>query len=127
MTFRHWRLLHRCASVVVCLMALIHAAFTAYVFTRWSPGAVWFLGTGLGLLLLGVMNIAHVGCEPCRMPTAPPVRWANWVAVLFGFGAVAAVPEPQALVIASALLLQAIAGQWTLLGSGRNGSAQGCE
>jgi hypothetical protein len=120
-------MLHRSASVVVCLMALIHAAFTAYAFGRWSPGAVWFLGTGLGLLLLGVMNIAHVGCEPCRMPTAPPVRWANWIAVLFGFGAVAAVPEPQALVIACALSLQAVAGQWTLLGNDGEGGSEICE
>lgn len=73
------------------------------------------------------MNIAHVGCEPCRMPTAQPVQWANWIAVLFGIGAVAAVPEPQALVIASALSLQALAGHWALLGSDRNGGLQRCE
>ena len=68
-------------------------------YSRWSPGAVWFLGTGLGLLLLGAINWTHVGMEPCERPTAPIIRWANVVFLLFGFGAVAAVDEPQAWVV----------------------------
>lgn len=105
---------------MLCFMGLVHCAFTTLAYERWTPGAAWFLGTGLGLLLLGVMNIAHVGLEPCRMPTAPPVRWANWVAVLFGIGAVIAVPQPQAYVVLTSLLLMAVSGQWTLLGPARS-------
>jgi 4-amino-4-deoxy-L-arabinose transferase-like glycosyltransferase len=54
------------------------------------------------------------------MPTAPPVRWANWVAALFGIGAAIAVPQPQAYVVLASLLLVAVSGQWTLLGPSRH-------
>jgi hypothetical protein len=38
------------------------------------------------------------------------------VFVLFGLGALVAVPEPQAVVIVAALVLQAVASRWTLRG-----------
>jgi len=98
-------------------MALVHMAVTALIFDMWSSDAVWFLGTGLGLLLLARMNLAHVGLEPSRMPTALAVRIANWVFVAFGLAAVSAVPEPQAVLITVLLALQAIASHRTLLGS----------
>ena len=122
--FRRARIVHRCGSGVLCMLAIVHAAVTAVAYKGWGPDAAWFLGTGLGLLLLGVMNIAHVGVEPCRLPTAPSVRWANWVAVGFGVGAVVAVPQPQAYVVLAALTLMAIAGQWTLLGPGARASQE---
>jgi hypothetical protein len=62
------------------------------------------------------MNWSHVGIEPCRLPTAPVVRWANFIFVVYGVGAVVAVPEPQAYLILAALALQAIAGSVTLRG-----------
>lgn len=82
--------------------------------SRLSPNAIWFLGTGLGLLLLGVLNWTHVGVEPCGMPAAPVIRWANVVVLVFSFGAVVAVNEPQAWVIVAGLMGQAIAGWFTL-------------
>jgi hypothetical protein len=48
------------------------------------------------------------------LPTAPAVRLSNWVYLLFGVGALAAVPEPQAVVIVVALITQAVASQRTL-------------
>jgi hypothetical protein len=44
------------------------------------------------------------------------VRWANWIFLLFGIGAVVAVPEPQAFVVVSALAVQAVVAHWTLPG-----------
>ena len=82
----------------------------------WVPEAVWFLGTGLGLLLLALMNLAHVGLGPCPQPTAVAVRYVNWFFVAFGVAAVVAVPEPQAYVVLAALLGQALAGTRTLTG-----------
>lgn len=74
-------------------LSLVHSVLTVTLYDAWSPDAVWFLGTGLGLLFLTAMNLAHVGLGPCTMPTAPAVRAANWVFVLFGFGALVAVPS----------------------------------
>ncbi|MGI8617725.1 MAG: hypothetical protein ACR2L6_01380 [Gemmatimonadaceae bacterium] len=114
--FRWSRPLHRGASVVVAVIALVHIATTAVFYDGWSPAAVWFSGTGLGLLLLAVINWAHVGVEPCILPTAPVVRAANWVFTVFGVAALMAVPEPQAGVLVLALLLQAVAARTTLRG-----------
>jgi membrane-bound ClpP family serine protease len=113
-SFRRWRLLHRAASALVTIMALIHLGVTPMVYERWSPGAVWFVGTGLGLLVLGLLNLVHVGLGPCSMPTAPFVRWVDWAYVAFGVAAAVAVPEPQAYVIVAALALQAVASHATL-------------
>lgn len=100
----------------MALLAALHSALTLVLYRRWDADAVWFLGTGLGLLLLGALNLSHLGLEPCRDPTAPVVRWANWVFLAFGIGALVAVPEIQALVIVAGLLGQAVASIRTLPG-----------
>ena len=115
--FVPWRIAHRSASFALAALAIVHVALTVTLYDSWSPDAVWFVGTGLGLLLLAGMNLAHVGLGPCTMPTAPAVRVANWLFVLFGFGAFLAVPEPQAGVIVAALVIQAISSHRTLPGS----------
>jgi hypothetical protein len=94
----------------------VHCAVTPIIYSTWSAGAVWFLGTGLGLLLLGALNLTHVGVEPCQEPTARLTRWANWLFLVFGLGALAAVPELQAMAIVLALAVQAVAAHRTLPG-----------
>ena len=114
--FLWWRRAHFLSTVLVCLLATVHSGLTWVVYEAWTPDAVWFLGTGLGLLLLGILNITHLGIEPCRRPTARLVRTANWVFAGFGLGAVMAVPEPQAYAVLLGLAGQAFAGLRTLPG-----------
>ena len=95
-------------------MGIIHSALTAVFYAGWTPSALWFLGAGLGLALLAVMNWAHIGVEPCPLPTAIAVKWANVVYGMFALAAAFAVPEPHALVLVTALVVQAIVGFWTL-------------
>ena len=114
-----WRRVHLGASWLLALLAVAHSALTAVFYDRWTANAVWFLGTGLGLLLLAVLNLTHIGVEPCRHLSARLVRIANPVFALFGVGAVIAVPEPQAFAVLLGLTAQAIAGQWTLPGPER--------
>jgi hypothetical protein len=116
-TFWLWRRAHRSASAVVLLLSVLHVGLTPSMYGAWSSDAVWFAGAGLGLLLLAGMNLAHVGLSPCNLPTARAVVVANWIYVAFGISAVVAVPEPQAVVIVVALLVQAVAGRWTLRGT----------
>ncbi|HEY0672644.1 MAG TPA: hypothetical protein VGD27_10270 [Longimicrobiales bacterium] len=113
-TFRIWRIVHRSATSVLAILAILHSTLTFVLYDQWTPDAVWFLGTGLGLLFLAVSNWSHVGLEPCSQPTAPVVRWANFIFVLLGIAAVIAVPEPQAYLVLAALVVQAIAGTRTL-------------
>lgn len=99
MSYGVWRKVHRSASYLVALIAIVHMGMTFVIYDEWSPDAVWFGGTGVGLLWMAVVNTAHVGLEPCRQPTAPIVRRLNWVLVALGLAAIAAVPEPQAYAI----------------------------
>lgn len=110
------RIVHLLASGLLALIALAHSALTWRFYGAWSADAVWFLGTGLGLLLLALLNLSHIGIEPCRQPTTRLVRAANWGFTLFGIGAVLAVPEPQAYAVLVALGAQAIVAHWTLPG-----------
>jgi hypothetical protein len=115
MTFARWRIVHRSATALVALMSLAHVALTA-TYDAWTPSAVWFAGTGLGLLALAVFNWAHVGLETCRLPTAPAVRGVNVVYALFGIAAVVAVPQAHAFLLLGALVTQALASWFTLRG-----------
>jgi hypothetical protein len=92
----------------VAVVALVHVGFTV-TYDRWNAGAVWFSATGLGFLLLAVLNLAvraDTGAPRVRSVT----RAANVVAVLFAVAAVVAVPEPQAFVLLAILAGQALAG-----------------
>lgn len=109
------RRIHLGATFLLCLLAAVLSALTIPLYRRWSPEAVWFLGTGLGLLLLGLLNWSHIGLGPWQQQTARFVRWANWVFVLFGVGALVAVPMPQSFAIV-AVVAQAVTAHWTLPG-----------
>jgi hypothetical protein len=115
-SFRIWRWVHLIASGLLGGLALLHSALTFAFFSPWSAGAVWFLGTGLGLLLLAALNFTHVGSEPCRRRTTRLIRSANWLFAVFGVSAVFAVPEPQAYALLAGLIGQALASHWTLPG-----------
>ena len=107
---------HLIASGAVGVIALTHSSLTFVFHREWGPDAVWFLGTGLGLLLVAALNLSHIGVKPCRSPTTKLVRWANWLFTLFGVAATVAVPEPQALVMLGALGVQAVMAHRTLPG-----------
>ncbi len=116
MSFMLWRTVHLIAAILLGLLAIVHAGLTFVVFPTWSPDSVWFLGTGLGLLLLAVFNLTHIGIEPCRHRSVRLIRYANWPFLMFGIAAATAIPEPQAFVIVACLAAQAVAGLVTLPG-----------
>lgn len=112
--FRFWRRVHRGSSFTLGIFGLVHSMFTSVGYSTWDPDPLWFLGTGLGLLLLAVMNIVHIGIMPCTQPTAPAVRWSNWGFLVFGVSAVFAVPQAHTFMIVLVLFIQAMAGESTL-------------
>lgn len=120
MSFASWRRIHRVSSGTVGIIGLVHCAVTFVFYDHWSPNAVWFFGTGVGIVTIAIINFAHVGLEPCRQPTAPVVRWLNCVYVGLGLAALIAVPEPQAVLIVAGLIGQAVAGFFTLPGPARS-------
>ena len=114
------RQMHLIASGAVGVIALAHSALTFVFYHEWGPDAVWFLGTGLGLLVVSALNLSHIGVEPCHSPTAKLVRWTNWLFTAFGIAATVAVPEPQAFGMLAVLCVQAVVAHWTLPGPERH-------
>ena len=82
--FAPWRNAHRAASVALAVLALVHLAMTPSGASVLSADGLGFAGTGPAMLLLAVINFAHIGLGPCTMPTAPVVLGANVVFALFG-------------------------------------------
>jgi hypothetical protein len=111
-----WRRVHVLASWLVIGVGAAHGIVTAFTFRAWSPEAVWFLGSALGVLLVGSLNLVHIGLGPCRMPTVRFVRAATLVFALFGAAALVAVPEPQAVVLVVGLGALVLAGRVTMPG-----------
>ena len=110
------RRIHLAASGLIALIAFVHLGLAVPVYGEWSPDAVWFVGTGMGLLLIAGLNLAHIGVQPCHQPTARFVRAANWVYALFALTTLLAVPEPQAMALVFLLIVQAIVASRTLPG-----------
>jgi hypothetical protein len=72
-SFATWRTAHRSASIVLALLAIAHCALSVMIYDTWSPGAVWFVGTGLGLLFPRARRLARSGRR--RRNTSSPTRW----------------------------------------------------
>jgi hypothetical protein len=81
------------------LLGLIHTTVTFVAFRTLSAGAIWFAGTGLGMLLLALINVAAWRGSY----RDPLVRYgsiaANTAMTILGLLAVRAVPEPQAYAV----------------------------
>ena len=115
--YPYLRRIHIGTSALICIISIAHLAVTFWMYPALSPDAVWFFGAGLGIFLTA-LNLAHIGVEPCRQPTARFVRLANVVYALLGVISLRAVPEPQAFALAALLMAQALISHWTLPGRG---------
>ncbi len=98
---------HLVCSWAITVIALVHIGVTA-TFHQWNAGAVWFSATGLGFLLLAVLNLA-ARSDRAALRVRSVVRVANVVALAFSLAAVVAIPDPQAFVLVAALVGQAVA------------------
>lgn len=49
---------HIIVSLLIVILGLVHSAFTFVDHDAISPGAFWFLGSGIALVLAGFLNIA---------------------------------------------------------------------
>lgn len=63
--------IHTIASVLIVILGCLHIAVTFFNYHGLSYDAVWFLGTGVGIVLAGFMNIAML--RDCGKDT---VIWA---------------------------------------------------
>jgi hypothetical protein len=68
----------------------------------------------VGILSIGLVNIAIVRGGQAGQSAARTVRRLNGLFLALGVGAIVAVPEPQACVLVAGFVGQALAGVFTL-------------
>ena len=96
--------LHRTATYLLVALGLVHAGLAPVFYDELTPNTVWFVGAGLALVFLGLLNAAATLADVGRVWAM--CRVANVVALAFGALAVVAVQESQAylgLVLLAAL------------------------
>ena len=97
---------HRLGSWGLMGLGAAHTLCTPLLFGAFSPGALWFAGSGLAFVFLGALNLSAAGDSGSvsRLCVA-----ANCAGVLFGVATIMVVSEPQALVALAALVLVLVA------------------
>jgi hypothetical protein len=93
------RTLHKFCTILIIALGLLHVLFTAHDYSEFTLRAVWFLGTGVAIILAGFLNVVlmrDVGRDSM-------VQWLCFFAnvtftILFGVIALSLLPQPQVFV-----------------------------
>jgi hypothetical protein len=83
-------------AVVAGLLGLAHLALTALIYTSWTADALWFVGTGLAIVIAAAANIAAINAldHPSRLIMAI----INVMMIGFFAAAWSVLPGPQVIV-----------------------------
>jgi hypothetical protein len=54
------RRIHLISSGLIAIISIEHLGLTFRIYHDWTPDAVWFVGAGLGLMLIAVSNLAQL-------------------------------------------------------------------
>ena len=84
------RRVHRASAWLVVVVGCLHCGVTPVLFSEWRADAVWFLAGGMGLVLVGAMNLTGaVG------GTARVIAVSNGAFLVLGVAALPVVRVPQ--------------------------------
>ncbi len=99
------------AAWLIVVLGVIHSAFTLRAYATFSMAAMWFLGTGLLIILVGALNLLRIRYAAVA-PGLRAVCLATNIVVLAYAGAIASrlslKQNPQAVVVLVLMLLELI-------------------
>lgn len=93
---------HKISSYVLLALGVLHTALTPLLSPGFSIEALWFAGTGLGLVFLGMFNLAVLH-SPTRFGLNLCLA-ANLAGLVYGVLIISILPEPQAWIALLAFL-----------------------
>jgi hypothetical protein len=93
-----FNILHKIATSLIITLGLVHIGFTYHDYDRFTIGAVWFIGTGVALILAGFLNVTlRRDVSKDRL-----VQWlchsTNIIFTLGFAGAILMLPQPQVFI-----------------------------
>ncbi|MBN2388235.1 MAG: hypothetical protein JXB85_14555 [Anaerolineales bacterium] len=100
------KIVHKVSAYVLIGLGLLHTLLTSLFSPGFNTDALWFAGTGLGILFLGLFNLAAVRA-PVRT-TLDLCLAANLIGTVYGIMVVVILPAPQAFLALLAFLGAAI-------------------
>lgn len=53
-------LTHKIISALIILLGILHCVFTAWNYDQFTLDAMWFLGTGIAIILAGFLNVTVI-------------------------------------------------------------------
>jgi hypothetical protein len=86
--------IHQAVAYSLVGLGGLHALLTPVFYPAFSADAVWFAGTGLALVFLGALNIAHTSSPDRHIQRLCLIT--NVIGTLFCITIAAVVAEPQA-------------------------------
>jgi hypothetical protein len=102
-----WRVTHKIASGLIIALGAIHCLFTALNYDRFTLDAMWFLGSGIAIILAGFLNVAAIRVGVSDRVVRFLCLTANLVFVILFAVALWLLSQPQVFV---GLALFAVAG-----------------
>lgn len=51
------RTLHKISSALLAVLGVVHTALTPVFYGRFTMGALWFAGSGLAMIFVGLLNL----------------------------------------------------------------------
>lgn len=92
--------IHKVSAWALIGLGILHTSLTPLFYSAFDIDALWFAGTGLGILFLGLFNLAvlkaSVSFNLCLI--------ANLIGSVYGVLIVIVLPEPQAFLALLAFL-----------------------
>lgn len=91
------RTLHKISSALLVALGVVHAALTPVFYGRFTLGALWFAGSGLAMIFVGLLNLT-LGRDAGRDRLVRVYcHAANLLTLFFGVLIVTLAREPQVI------------------------------
>ena len=91
------RTLHKISSVLLVALGVVHTALTPVFYGRFSHNALWFAGSGLAMIFVGLLNLTLSRDVGRDRVVRISCYAANLLTAIFGVLMVAVNREPQVI------------------------------
>ncbi|MCD4833395.1 MAG: hypothetical protein K8R31_06335 [Bacteroidales bacterium] len=88
--------LYKIASYLLILLGIIHSGFTPFFFKSLSADSLWFFGTGLTYIFMGLYNLAAIKVKIKSISSIAVIL--NFIGIIFTMAITYILREPQAYV-----------------------------